>query len=224
MCGRFVRKSTLEQIADAFDLDIAGAEFDLAPSFNIAPGQQVAAVVFDGRRKLKRFRWGLIPSWAKDEKIGYKMINARAETVAEKPGFRQAFSQRRCIVVADGFYEWKHQGPSKIPYYVRLKKDQPLGFAGLYEHWRAPDGKPVDSCAIITTAPNALMKPIHDRMPVILDQRACGAWLDPAGFDADRLRALLQPFDPGKMDAYPVGLLVNSPKNNGPRCIEPVGR
>ena len=220
MCGRFVRKSTLEEIATAFDLDISGIDFDFAPRFNISPGQQVAAAIFDAGRKLKPFKWGLVPFWAKNEKIGYKMINARAETVAEKPGFKQAFTKRRCIVVADGFYEWQHAGKTKVPHFVHFKNEKPMGFAGLYERWKAPNGKALDTCTIITTSANALMQPIHDRMPVILYKKAFGTWLDPNANDSHKLTELLKPFDPDKMESYPVSPLVNSPKNNSPECIK----
>ncbi|MRR10848.1 SOS response-associated peptidase [bacterium] len=220
MCGRFVRKSTIAEIAAAFDLDAAGIEFDLAPSYNIAPGQPVAAVVAYQGRRLRWFKWGLVPFWAKDAKIGHRMINARAETVAEKPGFKQAFARRRCIVVADGFYEWQQAGKTKAPHYVHLKNDRPMGFAGLYEHWRSPQGEALDTCAIITTAANALMQPIHDRMPVILDRTSFGGWLDPAAKDLNKLADLLRPYDPDQMESYPVGPLVNSPGNDSPECIE----
>lgn len=220
MCGRFVRKSTLEEIAEAFDLDISGIDFELSPSYNVAPGQPVAAAVFDGGRKLKTYRWGLVPFWSRDEKAGYRMINARAETLGEKPGFRAAFAKRRCIVVADGFYEWRQEGKSKTPFYVRLKDGRPFGLAGLYEHWKSPDGKALDTCAIITTSANELMKPIHDRMPVILDKKSYGAWLDTDAKDPHRLAELLKPFDPDKMGSYKVSQLVNSPKNDSPECIK----
>lgn len=219
MCGRFVRKASLEEIAEAFDLDVSGIEFDLAPSYNVAPGQTVAAAVLDRRRTLKAFRWGLVPSWARDETVGSRMINARAETVVEKPAFRQAFARRRCIVVADGFYEWQQRGTAKQPFYVHLKDQRPLGFAGLYEHWKSPDGKMLDTCAIITTSANSLMKPIHDRMPAILDHKAFGAWLDPGADDPQKLIGLLRPFDPDQLESYRVGPLVNSPKNDSPECI-----
>jgi putative SOS response-associated peptidase YedK len=219
MCGRFVRKATLEEIAEAFDLDVSGLDFELTPSYNVAPGQAVAAAVFDNGRKLKMFKWGLVPFWAKDEKIGYKMINARAETVAAKPGFKQAFAKRRCIVVADGFYEWQHAGKAKVPHFVHFKNERPMGFAGLYERWKSPDGKALDTCAIITTSANALMRPIHDRMPVIIGRKDYGAWLDPDAKDSQQLLELLQPFDPDKMVSYPVSQLVNLPKNDSPECI-----
>ncbi|MDI6739833.1 MAG: SOS response-associated peptidase [Candidatus Edwardsbacteria bacterium] len=222
MCGRFVRKSTLKEIAEAFDLDVSGLDFEFAPSYNIAPGQPVAAAVFDGRRTLKAFKWGLVPFWAKDEKIGYKLINARAETLSEKPGFKQAFAKRRCLVVADGFYEWRQEGNSKTPFFVQLKSAKPFAFAGLYEKWKSPAGKEIESCAIITTTPNPLMKPIHDRMPAILDRKHCDQWLDPSANDSQKLSALLKPYDPDKMEAYPVSQLVNSPKNDSPECIKPM--
>ncbi len=222
MCGRFVRKSTLEEIAREFDLEVSGLDYGLAPSYNVAPGQQVAAVAAALRRELKLLRWGLVPCWAKDQAAGAGLINARAETVAEKPAFRQAFARCRCIVVADGFYEWQHAGKTKTPFYVHLKNQKPVGFAGLYEHWQSPNGKTLDTCTIITTSANALIRPIHDRMPVILDRTSYGAWLDPGATDARRLADLLQPCDPDQMESHRVGPLVNSPKNDSPECIEPI--
>jgi putative SOS response-associated peptidase YedK len=168
-------------------------------------------------------RWGLIPYWAKDAKIGYSLINARADTVAEKPAYRSAFKRRRCLVAADGFYEWKATGGKvKQPYFISLKDKEPFGFAGLWEHWDNPeDGKTVESFSIITTEPNELMAPIHNRMPAILTPEDYAAWLDPEE-PPDHLKGLLRPYDPSQMEAYPVTTYVNRPVNQGPKCIEPL--
>ena len=194
----------------------------------------------DGERKLAQVRWGLIPFWAKDEKIGYKLINARAEGIAEKPSFREAYKRgRRCLIAADGFYEWQKDTKPKQPWRITLKDGGPFAFAGLWERWeKAPDGVPVESCTIITTAANALVARLHDRMAVILPAEAYGPWLGEAGRSTGRklnaasglapsatapeLLALLKPHPPDAMRAYPVSTVVNSPKNDTPECIEPV--
>lgn len=221
MCGRFVLFSDLKRIQLAFDLDQANVT--LEPSYNIAPTHQIVVVVQRaGARTLETMRWGLIPSWAKDDKIGARMINARAETVAEKPSFKRALVQRRCIVIADGFYEWHTVGTKKTPMYVRLKSGEPMGFAGLYDTWQSPAGETITSCAIITTSANALMQPIHDRMPVILSKPAQRAWLDPANQNVEQLVALLTPFPADEMQTYAVSPLVNSPRNNSAECIKPI--
>ena len=226
MCGRF----TLTQL----DPDLLSATFslpevpDLPPRYNIAPTQPVATVVRDAEANenaLLVMRWGLIPHWAKDPSIGSKMINARSETLAEKPSFRQALRYRRCLVVADGFYEWRAQrdGP-KIPMYITVGDHQPFGFAGLYERWTEPEsGEAVLSCTIITTTPNALMEPIHNRMPVILPPEHYSAWLDPSETDGARVLPLLQPYPAERMSAYPVSRRVNVPTVDSPDLIERAG-
>ncbi len=221
MCGRFVRKATEEEVLGEFDVDPGDVSFELAPRYNIAPGQQVAAVLFDGKRKVEGLQWGLIPFWAKDPKIGYKLINARAESLAEKPSFRTSLRKKRCLVVADGFYEWRHDGSKKTPMFVRMKDGRPFGFAGLYDSWKSPEGKSVRTCTIVTTSPNKLLAPIHDRMPVILDREGYAAWLDPGTEDPARLLGLLKAYPERGMEAYRVGLAVNSPRNDGPECIQP---
>ena len=164
-------------------------------------------------------RWGLIPNWAKDAKIGYSLINARADTVAEKPAFRSAFKRRRCLIPADGFYEWQATGTKvKQPYFIRMMDQEPFAFAGLWEEW-TPEGEEIQSCSIITTDPNELMKPIHNRMPAILSANDYTAWLDPEELP-DTLKGLLHPYDLGQMEAYPVSTFVNRPINQGPKCIE----
>jgi putative SOS response-associated peptidase YedK len=201
------------------------------PRFNIAPSQDVPVVVGEDEpdrflRVLRFFRWGLVPSWAKDEKIGYKMINARSETVHEKPSFRKALSLRRCLVPADSFYEWKKVGsekkPMKIPTRIYLHGEKLFAFAGLWEEWRKPGGEILDSFTILTTEANSFMRPIHERMPVILKPQDYDTWLNPKEKDVTRVLPLLQPFEPEAMQAHAVSTAVNSPKNEEPELIGPV--
>jgi putative SOS response-associated peptidase YedK len=222
MCGRFVRKATEEEVLGEFDVEPDDVSFGLAPRYNIAPGQQAAAVLFDGRRKVEGLQWGLIPFWAKDPKIGYKLINARAETLASKPSFRNSLKKKRCLVVADGFYEWRKDGSKKTPMFVRMRDGRPFGFAGLYDDWKTPEGRNIRTFTIITTSPNKLLEPIHDRMPVILTREAYGDWLDTGPDEPAKLLGLLKAYPDREMEAYRVGLEVNSPKNDGPECIQPV--
>lgn len=219
MCGRFTLMADSETLRQAFEVDSAPP---LTPRYNIAPTQPVAAVIAaDDKRMLELFRWGLIPSWAKDPAIGNRMINARAETVAEKPAFRAALKRRRCLIPADGFYEWKAEGRKKTPMYIQLKDGDPFAFAGLWEAWQSPDGDLVKSCTLITTTPNPLMEKIHDRMPVILPPSAYEAWLGPGELPATKLQSLLKPFAASKMKAAAVSTLVNNPANDLPECIVP---
>jgi putative SOS response-associated peptidase YedK len=218
MCGRFTLRASKRTVADALAI-VADQIPELDARYNIAPKQEV--LILRGGHEAALARWGLIPSWAKDAKIGKRHINARAETVASKPSFRSAFKSRRCLVVADGFFEWqKTTGKTKQPFYIRLTDEKPFGFAGLWERWHAPDDEVVESCSIITTDPNELMQPIHNRMPVILDRGAHDRWLDPKSDPAD-LGELLKPFSADRMVATPISTFVNSPKNQGPACIEP---
>lgn len=220
MCGRFVRKSTITEIGNEFDiLEVA---WDGPPSYNIAPTQDVACVVGNGKNRLVAMRWGLVPSWASDPTIGDRMINARSETIAEKKSFARAFKNQRCLVVADGFYEWRASQGRKEPIYVRLKSGRPFGFAGLYDHWKAPDGSVLSTCTIITTEPNELLKTIHNRMPVIIPADERKVWLDSRTQDPGVLMPLLRSFDAQAMEVYPVSLAVNSPKFNSPDCIKPL--
>jgi putative SOS response-associated peptidase YedK len=220
MCGRFALISDGSLIAGVFRLkaipSLAG------PQFNIAPGQRIAAILNLADPALEFLRWGLVPSWAKDPKIGYRMINARAETVAEKPAFRAALRHRRCLIPADGFFEWMKTGKAKQPMFVRLKSRTPFALAGLWESWNAPDGSKLKSATILTTGPNALMKKIHDRMPVILPPEAWEAWLNPEQGKPDLFKDLLKPFPAKDMEAYPVSTLVNSPKNNVKEVLAPL--
>lgn len=194
---------------------------DLQPSFNIAPTQNVAVVLTDKTTKLVAMRWGLIPSWASDPTIGNRLINARSETLMKRSAFKEAFKSRRCLVLADGFYEWQRQGKEKTPFFIHLKSERTFGFAGLYEIWSPPLGEPIVTCTIITTEPNHLVSPLHDRMPVVLPRGAQSLWLDPEAKDPIRLLDLLQPYPDDDMAAYQVSSLVNSVKNDSPECIEP---
>ena len=195
------------------------------PRYNIAPSQQVATIRLNpeaAKRECVMLRWVLIPSWAKDPKIGNQCINAKGETVAEKPSFRAAFKKRRCLVIADGFYEWQLQGKQKQPMWIGLKSKRPFAFAGLWEHWKAAEGEPLETCTIITTAPNELMQAIHNRMPVILSPASYDQWLDPTVQQVEPLKALLRPYSGEELMAYPVSTLVNNPRHDVPQCLEPV--
>lgn len=227
MCGRFtLTVSDPETLKSAFDLDTPPP--DLPPRYNIAPTQPVAAVVHNpdtGRNELAVMRWGLIPSWSKDPAIGSKAINARSETAPEKPMFRSAFKSRRCLVVADGFYEWQKvgQGP-KQPMYIALRDHAVFGFAGLWERWTEPEsGEVWTTCTILTGEPNELVTPIHDRMAVILPRELYNDWLDPKQKDTARLLALLKPYPAERMMAYPVSRRVNTPDIDAPELIQRVG-
>jgi putative SOS response-associated peptidase YedK len=222
MCGRFTLTDPDADLAVQFNLPEIP---DLKPRYNIAPTQPVAAVrvAAEGtQREMVMLRWGLIPSWAKDLNIGARMINARSETVAEKPSFRHAFRRRRCLVVADGFYEWQKQNGTKQPYFIRLREARPFAFAGLWERWEGPEADVIESCTLLTTQPNDFMRQLHNRMPVILQPKDYELWLDPKVQEASLLQPLLLPFPPDEMDAYPVSRYVNSPDNDDPRCIEPL--
>lgn len=221
MCGRFTLTADQDSFEDRFSL----TRFDLGwvPSFNIAPTQEVLTVTNDGsENRPELMRWGLVPSWAKDPKIGNRMINARSETVAEKPSFRTAFKRRRCLIPADGFYEWKREGKAKKPMLITANPGGLFAFAGLWETWKQPDDSWLLTCAIITTSANEFMKSIHDRMPVILPRESEASWLDPEEQDTAMLSELLLPYDSDRMEAYEVSTLVNSPRNNFPEVIEPV--
>ncbi|WHY22626.1 SOS response-associated peptidase [Bacillus halotolerans] len=222
MCGRFTLFSEFDDIIEQFNIDQFLPEGEYHPSYNVAPSQNILTIINDGsNNRLGKLRWGLIPPWAKDEKIGYKMINARAETLSEKPSFRKPLVSKRCIIPADSFYEWKRLDPkTKIPMRIKLKSSNLFAFAGLYEKWNTPQGNPLYTCTIITTKPNELMENIHDRMPVILTDENEKEWLNPKNTDPDYLQSLLQPYDADDMEAYQVSSLVNSPKNNSPELIE----
>jgi len=220
MCGRFTLNSNLDALQLRFGFE--ARDLDYRPRYNIAPTQPVLAVVNDGGRRAEFMRWGLIPFWAKDQKIGSRMINAVGETAASKPAFRAAFKKRRCLVLADGFFEWRKKGKAKVPTYIFLRSGQPFAMAGLWETWKNPEGELVRSCTIVTTQPNEFMAPIHDRMPVILSQETEALWLDPITEEASTLNPLLIPSPPEELDSYVVSDLVNSYKNSGSECIVPV--
>ncbi|HEY9650407.1 MAG TPA: SOS response-associated peptidase [Coleofasciculaceae cyanobacterium] len=224
MCGRFSQSHSANAIAQTFQVpDVP----PLPPRYNIAPTQPVPTVLQTSEqqdRQFKMLHWGLIPSWAKDSKIGSKLINARAETVAEKPSFRSAFRKRRCLVLADGFYEWRQQEgkKQKQPFYFQLNDDSPFAFAGLWEHWEDSNGEEIDSCTILTTQANELMHPIHNRMPVILESKDYELWLNPEVKQSELLQPLLRPYPTQEMTAYPVSTLVNKPSHDSADCIQRV--
>lgn len=221
MCGRFTLTVDPAKLGAEFE----GVDFprEFAPRFNIAPSQPVLAIPNDGRSAADFLLWGLIPSWAKDASIGNRLINARGETLGEKPAFRGSFKYKRCLIPADGFYEWKAQPGSKIkvPHFVRLKTRKVFAFAGLWSEWHAPDGSPVRSCIVITTTPNELMASIHNRMPVILDTADYGEWLDPSPRSPASLEHLIKAYPGAQMEAYPVSTLVNNPAVDRPDCVLP---
>jgi putative SOS response-associated peptidase YedK len=220
MCGRYTLHTSLERITAHFHLQQTQK---IDSRFNIAPSQAVPAIRGDSQhRELVMLRWGLIPSWAKEEKTRYSMINARAETIATKPAFRSAFRHRRCLIPADGFYEWKAASGGKQPYHIRRRDGKVFAFAGLWEHWEGEQDKSIDSCTIIVTDANELVRPIHDRMPVILEPTDYETWLNPQNQDIHMLTELLKPYLSEKMEGYPVSPRVNSPKNEDPECIAPL--
>ena len=227
MCGRFTQRMTWRELHERMDL--IGTPLNLRPRYNVAPSQDVAVVrANDHGRTLAMLRWGLIPSWAREPNIGYKLINARTETAAEKPSFRSAWRNRRCLIPADGFYEWKREGKTRQPWLFGLRDEAPFAFAGLWESWTVPQGtaltgslaertpgEAIDTCTILTTAANGTVAPVHGRMPVILPWEALGPWL--AGEDVP-----LVPYPADDMTAHPVSTHVSRPANDDPRCVEPV--
>ena len=223
MCGRItVTQTSPEALQQAFDLPDAPA--DIPPRYNVAPQQPIGVVIQqDGQNAFTWMRWGLIPSWAKDPAIANKLINARSETAAEKPSFRAAFKRRRCLVIADGFYEWrKNDDGSKTPMYIRVNEGELFGIAGLYEIWTDPASQDsLTTCTLLTTTPNDLMVSIHNRMPVILPRDDYDAWLDPAIEQRDQPQPLLRPFAADQMSAYPVSKRVNNARNDLPDLINP---
>jgi putative SOS response-associated peptidase YedK len=222
MCGRFTLTATVDQLIDRFDIEYFLEQEDFQPSYNIAPSQSVLAVINNGRHnKMGFLRWGLIPPFAKDMSIGHKMINARSETLLEKPSFRTAYKKKRCLIIADSFYEWKRlDDKKKIPMRIKLKSEELFAMAGLWENWKSPEGKSIFSCTVITTSPNNLVGDIHDRMPVILRPEDEKIWLDPSINDTNRLEKLMVPLDEDLMEVYEVSSLVNSPKNNSSELIQ----
>ena len=212
MCGRYTF-SEFEGIEQRFQIE---PPLNLKPNYNVAPSQDVPVII---NNHLALFRWGLIPFWAKESAIGNKMINARAETIDEKPSFKVSLQRKRCLIVADGFYEWKREGSVKKPYRITLKNKELFGFAGLWDTWKSPLGEVINSCSVITTSPNELMAKIHNRMPVILPREVEKEWLDQGIVDGGYLKSLLIPYPSELMVAYQVSTLVNSPRNNMPECL-----
>lgn len=220
MCGRFTFSMDMEELAEAFP----GVDFSIyfEPNYNIAPSQDVLAISNIDASKATLLRWGLVPHWAKDITIGNKMINARGETLAEKPSFKHPYKRQRCLIVADGFYEWKKEQDKKTPMHIRMKTKKPFAFAGLWERWSPPDQGPLFSCTIITTDANDLLAPVHHRMPVILQPEDYDLWLSSKEQPAENLNHLLTAYPSDEMICYPVSRMVNNPKNNSPECIKPV--
>jgi putative SOS response-associated peptidase YedK len=219
MCGRYAFFSPAEAVRRTFALDDVP---ELEPRFNVAPTQDVPAVraAEEGARGFAMLHWGLVPKWAKERAIGNRMINARAETLAEKPSFRDAFRKRRCLVLTDGWYEWQVAPGGKQPWFIRMKDARPFAFAGLWERWKDPaNGSLLESCTIVTTDASASIRRIHDRMPVVLAESNWDRWLDTAFSDTETLSELLRPFDAGALEAWPVSRQVNAPKNQGPALI-----
>ena len=221
MCGRYTLRTPLTVLSQQFLFELGNVPVErVVPRYNVAPTQTVVAVRQPepgGKRELALLHWGLIPSWAKDTKMASSMINARSETVAEKPAFRTAFARRRCLILSDGFYEWKKEGKQKLPYYFQLKGERPFAFAGLWERWRGPDkssAEPLESCTIVTTEANELCRPFHERMPVILEPADYDAWLDPNLTDSQQLLPLLGPVPADEMQTRPVNPRVNNVRND----------
>ena len=247
MCGRYASSRKPEDLVEEFEIDKVEVKETLAPDYNVAPTKQVYAVVErppskaeehveePAERQLRTLRWGLVPFWAKDPAIGNKMINARMETVHEKPAYRKAFASRRCLLPADGYYEWyateqktKAGKPLKQPFFIHPADGSVMAMAGLYEIWRDPTRDEDDpqrflwTCTVLTTTAEDAVGHIHDRMPLLVERDRWGAWLDPRSSDADTLRGLLVPAAPGRLEAYPVGTAVNNVRNNGEELVEPL--
>ena len=248
MCGRYAASRNPDDLVEEFEIDRIEVPKLLEPDFNVAPTKDVYAVLTrhsrempdeaPPARQLRVVRWGLVPPWAKDPSIGSRFINARMETVAEKPAFRKAFAKRRCLLPADGYYEWyaspgappvpKGKGSTKQPFYIHPKDGGVLAMAGIYEFWRAADADPADpsawlwSCAVLTTVAEDSVGRIHDRMPMFVEPERYSEWLDPEVTDMEQLEALLVPATPGRLDAYPVSTAVNNHRNNGPELVEPL--
>ncbi len=221
MCGRFVQYSDPDLYASRFELDTLCAA---KPRYNLAPTQSVLAIreTDTGKRELIALRWGLVPAWSKGPDSRYSMINARAETVKSKPAYRHAFKHRRCLIPAEGFYEWKTEPGGKTPFLIHRQDREPFAMAGLWERWHGEDGAGIESCTIIVTHANALVRTIHDRMPVILAREHYAGWLDPGNQDAGGLLDLLRPTHPAQWALHPVSRQVNSPRNDGPELLDAV--
>jgi putative SOS response-associated peptidase YedK len=227
MCGRFALFDSPDDLAQAFDLSLDEARRVAAsgPRYNVAPSAAVVGVTARPSgtgREVVLLRWGLVPHWAQSAEPAARMINARAETVADKPAFRDPFRERRCLILANGFYEWQKQPGGKQPHFICMPDRRPFAFAGLWDRWRRPPGEPVESCAIVTTVPNRTLEAIHDRMPVILQPEDYDTWLDTSLDDRTPLEGLLRPCPEDRLISYPVSTLVNKPENDVPECVEPL--
>ena len=222
MCGRFALFIDLNTLIKEFDISFNNSPTDFSPRYNIAPTQQVLGICqnADCLRSLRTFRWGLIPHWAKEASIGNRMINARCETVHEKPSFRNALRYRRCLIPANGFFEWSATEKGKQPYFIRRKDHTPLALAGLWETWKGPE-ETIESCTILTTEANSLVAKLHDRMPVMLSPSEYDTWLDREVYDPGKFLSLYQPFPSGLLEIHPVSTVVNSPRHEGEDCIRP---
>ncbi len=220
MCGRFTLTVNPAELQEFGEFAFPNR---FAPRFNIAPSQPILAIPNDDTKRADFFLWGLIPAWAKDPSIAARLINARGETLAEKPAFRGSYKYKRCLILADGFYEWKSQpgAKTKTPYFISMRDRQPFAFAGLWDEWQAPEGGTLRTCAIVTTSANEVVSALHHRMPVILDKSAYAEWLDPAPRAPETLRRLIQPFPAERMTAHPVSTLVNNPANDRAECLAP---
>jgi putative SOS response-associated peptidase YedK len=219
MCGRYRLTHSYEELSEIFD---AQGKVEVAPRYNIAPSQPIVAIRERGGRQISTLRWGLIPAWAKDASIGFKTINARAETVATTPSFREPFKSQRCLIPADGFYEWKRNGKTKQPYCFEMVDGNLFAFAGLWDRWIDPRGETVEGCTILTTTPNALLADIHDRMPVILTPDDYDLWLNPKAGNTAAAMKMLRPYDASLMRGYPVRPRVSNVENDDAECARPL--
>lgn len=222
MCGRYTLSTPTALLSDLYELESAVA---VSPRFNIAPTQESPVIRMDSTghgRRLDLLKWGLVPFWAKEPSIGNRMINARAETVAEKPAYRVSFRKKRCLIPADGFYEWQATGGPKQPFFFHRRDGHPLAMAGLWDRWDKGDHPPLETFTILTTSANELVAPVHQRMPVILEEPVFDSWLDPEREDTDSLSELLVPAPPEILVTFPVSTYVNNPANEGPQCVEPI--
>ena len=223
MCGRYALFSKKERIAKDFGI-IKEPQVDFEPHYNISPGMHVPVVLQskEGEKMITNLKWGLIPPWSEDQNIGYKMINARSETITEKRSFSKPFQRQRCIIPANGFYEWRKMGSDKIPFYIRTNDADLFGFAGIFEKWKSPEGTIIPSFSIITTNANTLLKPLHERMPVILSPQEYDLWLDNRTYDQKMLESMLNQYPMTQMSVYPVGKEVNKADQNNPQLIHPI--
>lgn len=221
MCGRLVLKDNIEDLSSCFQIDNVD-DLLLEARYNIYPGQNVPVIIMEERKKFVMMRWGLVPSWSNDPLIGFQMINARAETLSQKASFKNSFKKLRCIIPCSGFYEWKKlDKKTKVPYFIRLRNGTPFALAGLWDRWNK-DGGNLITFTIITTTPNNIIKPIHDRMPVILKSENHDMWINPDITDTKNISDFLKPYPSEEMELYEISTFVNNPKNDSPECIEPI--